>query len=940
MDKKILYALAFLILIPLSYSFEFDNLKAYDPESRTVTIINAFGFGDRLADAKLLTPSMVYVDIGYQKVAEFEINSFSSSEEIIKKIEFYNLKNGRKELKNFDLKYWVKTGEEDIFIDIIKCTKYSVNNTCLEQTIEKNKIGIKEIGYWEKFGNKGLKSQERVGIFVDVFSGELIEWIPTIYGIKVDEWAVYGVVGPIAHNHTTKTLGGYSAGAKGGVIVNFTDAVNITGFDMLAGTFGGTSCYILDSGYSPSCSVNILATGTISGQKCSFNTGYEAILGRLYTLAINDVGSANYYYSDVPLPIDSGIVIWKYGWTTAIAEPCSLSTNIFSISNVTLQGSQSSIEVNLISPPNLNVTNSTQISFNWSINPISTTIKNWTFYLWNEDGSLNRTINASEDTTDFIYRNITQDIFIGNYIWNVLGCGDGSIGEPLCDWDINRTISIISWSYTQFADKNLIGEGTPVRFNLTIEKTNIPSTTAILQYNNTEYSPTTTTASENSYYFEKTITIPKGDGNSTTSLIQWRWKYTISGLTENQYTENQTLKVTAMNIDNCTSYATRILNFSIKDEANNQILDITGKTARIKIDLSLKSVDGSIAWNYNKSYNNITNFSVCVPTGAINNSLSKYSLYFIIDFSSDGYVQEFLYVDNATITYATIPRIISLMDLLLTDSTSFIVSYTDKNSLLVKGAIITLMRKYLGTNEFLEVESGKTNNDGSTILHFVEEDVIYKFNVTKEGKQLWESAEYRVYCTAGTACTISLLESGEIIQLPDLSNLPEGTYTLSANATSRIITLSFNLNQSLLMNLSVYKFSQNQTEFDKLITSNSTESAVGSLTLFVPQSYGNTTYYAVIKANENWVASHYINLKEKVIQIIGTPLASFIFSIIILTLALMSMSYGWGVIVFVLLGVILSSILQIIEIQYSTIIILVSAGLIIILKIASRRARE
>jgi len=143
----------------------------------------------------------------------------------------------------------------------------------------------------------------------------------------------------ISHNHTTITGGGYSAGAKAGVIVNFTtDVVTfIKEFDMLTNTFEGTSCYIIETGNTPTCNETILATGTISGQKCSLQQDINLQKGRMYILAVDDRQQAHNYYSSVPLPIGSGILVWKYGWNTAVGGTCNSSTNIYALSNVTVQ---------------------------------------------------------------------------------------------------------------------------------------------------------------------------------------------------------------------------------------------------------------------------------------------------------------------------------------------------------------------------------------------------------------------------------------------------------------------------------------------------------------------------------------------------------------------------------------------------------------------------
>ena len=61
-----------------------DNIKQYDEETQIVTIVNTFGLGRDIATIQLKTPLVYVLPIGYQKVAEFEIELFDEISGVIR----------------------------------------------------------------------------------------------------------------------------------------------------------------------------------------------------------------------------------------------------------------------------------------------------------------------------------------------------------------------------------------------------------------------------------------------------------------------------------------------------------------------------------------------------------------------------------------------------------------------------------------------------------------------------------------------------------------------------------------------------------------------------------------------------------------------------------------------------------------------------------------
>ena len=186
--------MVFILNVNMASALEFDNVKDYDPISREVTITNSFGLGADIGKARLNTPLNVKVPVGYQKVAEFDIWAYQDYSDALKQFEFKDMKNGKVKInRDYDLKY---KDYEDVLVDDYKTSCYtdskSFNKT---QICEQIKVGShyekKEV--WKKVSPADLKKNEvlTIGVFTEVQKGDYVDWIPSIYGVKVEEWATW-----------------------------------------------------------------------------------------------------------------------------------------------------------------------------------------------------------------------------------------------------------------------------------------------------------------------------------------------------------------------------------------------------------------------------------------------------------------------------------------------------------------------------------------------------------------------------------------------------------------------------------------------------------------------------------------------------------------------------------------------------------------------------
>jgi hypothetical protein len=191
MKTKIIVGLMLvLFLAGFVSSLEFDNVKSYDSSTRTAIITNAFGLGGEIAKVKLLSDLDVKVGAGYQKVAEFEIDSYSDYAQAIKSIELYNLRDKSKTItRKIDFKYKVYEDVEEMDYERV-CIEDNITNLCSLKKVGSHINKNQEV--WKDLSSMDIKIEKiTIGLFTDAQVGDSIEWIPTLFGVRVSEWATW-----------------------------------------------------------------------------------------------------------------------------------------------------------------------------------------------------------------------------------------------------------------------------------------------------------------------------------------------------------------------------------------------------------------------------------------------------------------------------------------------------------------------------------------------------------------------------------------------------------------------------------------------------------------------------------------------------------------------------------------------------------------------------
>jgi hypothetical protein len=307
-----------------------------------------------------------------------------------------------------------------------------------------------------------------------------------------------------------------------------------------------------------------------------------------------------------------------------------------------------------------------------------------------------------------------------------------------------------------------------------------------------------------------------------------------------------------------------------------------------------------------------------------------------IKYSATNKVVEYYYIDNHIVTNGELPLIINLYDLNTSDSTSYLNTYKDCSYLNIGDAIIETWRKYVSEGQFYLVEMSKTNEVGQTVSHLVSEDIVYKYYVRKDGVLQYITPEFNALCIS-TPCQINIVQKGEYCDTGSFEGYqsdPDITYILNYNETTRYITFEFSTNDGTpaTLNLLVTKF---DSYFNTTACSETITSAGGTLSCYIATTLTNSTYYIEITKNGNFVTSAFMNLNTDAQDIFGLDGVLYTF-LIILTLSLAFIPTGWGVLIVMVLEFVVSGLLSFISWNYTLLIWLCLACIIIILKISKK----
>jgi hypothetical protein len=169
-----------------------ENIKIYDATNKVATIKSPDASVE-YAKIKLLTPLNNFVGLGYQKVAEFEIDSKVSYADFLKQMYFFDIKNKNVGVRRgFDLKKEIVTIKEEPIFETV-CLKVDDENkgNCLEFELkDTGRTNLVNVVDYELLSEKNFGVEKQVvSMWIQIDKPETIEWIPELYGTIINEWA-------------------------------------------------------------------------------------------------------------------------------------------------------------------------------------------------------------------------------------------------------------------------------------------------------------------------------------------------------------------------------------------------------------------------------------------------------------------------------------------------------------------------------------------------------------------------------------------------------------------------------------------------------------------------------------------------------------------------------------------------------------------------------
>ena len=587
MYKKVFILLLMVLLIGNVAALDFDNVKQYDKSTETYKVTNAFGLGKKLVEIKLLTPRVFERGIGYIHIAEFELKDYNILyKKAFQDMDFYQIDKGMEEFtREFDYKY-LTTGLEKVWTYKKVCnTLKNGTSVCYQEQDKQIKV---EVDKWEKFNDiSELPKQKsiRIRIYTETQEGDNVEWIPTLFGEYLDEWAVWtaslnvgldayynmngnsGTVIDIVNGHNM-TLGSSTQQATGiidyGVEVETTtsalsnaDDWNLTFWNSNWSVSGWAYFDTVKSGdfiFSPDGAegeIRFDGDGNLRARlwdgSTNFKLGHTVIIGHWYHIAWtrNKVDGMVFYINgsnvasdattnDFAVGVGSSTTLgWKNSAATTmngtldewgIWNRCLTPTEITQLYNGGVGINYSS---NPSKYPNINLTspidNYNSTSQTMIFNGIVDDNINVTNVSLYIDSVLNETNNSGLNNSNYIFTKIVAE---GNHNWTYIACDN----EGQCttattrDFSIDSTLPLIN-GYSPITTLDYHKINTNLTLNYSITDTNLDDCWYV--YNGGNHTLNCSTNSTiNTTSMSKSLTLFANDtfGNENSQVLTWNYR--------------------------------------------------------------------------------------------------------------------------------------------------------------------------------------------------------------------------------------------------------------------------------------------------------------------------------------------------------------------------------------------------------------------------------
>jgi len=830
-----------LFLISLVSAETWDDSVDYNTKDREYTITNAFGLGDEIAKIKLKTPHNNIVGAGYQKVAEIKIkNGEGDWEDIIGGIElFYINEDGSytEFERQIDIKIRVSKEVDNTYFS---CTEgYSENGTFMQEC-KKIINGTKDIQVWEDFNNSLIKNKRVViGLFTNVEVDDYVEWIPTLYGHQLTEWASWTSnfdVGLVSYYKLNETSGnvldslGLNNGTNFGATPNVVGKVN-TAYDFEA----SESDYInLDNLSSLSNLTNFSISCWV---KLESKTGYDSLIVKGYSggdyawwLRLNSDATAFEFRINnggiVGSTINPSLDIWYHvvaiynGSNASIYVNNSLPDSIawstdpdVNIQNVSI-GRDTGLNLRFLDGiideigiwnRSLSTDEITQLYNNGDglsyqeeeefinvtlISPadeFSTSNQNVNFTCFVKsslnltnvsfmlNGVINETNSSGFNNTNYTFEKTLE---YGNYNWSCKATDN----ESNIEYPTNRTLRVFPFTVNSETYNTTTFETQSETFtaNITTLST-VQSVGAFLYYDGTTYAGISNCVGT-TCILTKTIDIPLVTGAGDNENKSFFWQVTVfdgqSLTTINTNTTTHQQNVSKIEFGKCGA-GEKVMNISIFKES-----DQTSLTADFKGTFTYYFGSGTVT-----KTNVTTNSSTSVVEFCVDEN-EDYTVTSQIELSATGYETRLFDFVKETYNNVSVTQK-SLYLLNSSASSNIIIEVKDQGLTALVGILVKISKFLPETGEYIVVESQLTDDFGQFVAKLIENNAKYKFEFyDSDGTLLKTSPDVTIACKS-TYCIIPFIVEISFDDFEEFKEISLYTYELSFNNATNTFIFSW-----------------------------------------------------------------------------------------------------------------------------------------------------
>lgn len=565
---------------------------------------------------------------------------------------------------------------------------------------------------------------------------------------------------------------------------------------------------------------------------------------------------------------------------------------------------ETGISITLDTPVNGSVLVNTTINFAATVIDIQNNLTNATLFIWFDNTTLfNQTTITMDTSTNISSFNVSDFQVRNGYLWNVVGVNNNSeevtgANNFTFDYGIIENELIFNNETTEGATETFI-------LNVTIGNTQI--STADLVWNGTIFSGTVESTNTPNITLRRDLIIPEVSADTN---ITFEWNVTFAnGFVFISAENNQTVR--DISIDDCSTNTIVIINYTMENEETQVFLDGTAENTTIEVDVRFFSLDRTVQiTSFNTSFEGINPAAVCISEASLNAS-QEYSVDITTRYFATDFVPEFHNIQNFTLRLNTTNQNITLLDLLIVDSTEFLITFRGVTFLPVPDAIVNVLRSYVSEGVFKSVESPKTDDSGQAKAHFDLDNVGYQIIVTKNGFVLATFANIAVFCENEVIgdCKINLNALDTGTPLTDFDTAFNLNYNFDFDESTKTITITFSTQDGTTSTVFL-----NSTKFDRfgdtLVCSDTLTSSSGILTCVIPDSFGNLTIISELFSNGEQISTRSFSIEQDPSDIFGGQGIILAFIIILLT-AFLLISSTTGVIIGAWIGIILAGLLSV-----------------------------